>query len=110
MTPGAGYNKAGVGGNNIQALMGQILQPYDPSKRGAQNAPISAGLGTYRRDRGGRASGRAAAEHPSIASRRATAGGTAAGRRVCWPERRGRRLEYLAGLGPIPESGVPHGH
>jgi len=44
MTPGAGYNKAAVGGNNIQDLMNQILQPYDPTKWGAQNAPSVAGL------------------------------------------------------------------
>jgi hypothetical protein len=58
MTPGAGYNKAQVGGNNIQDLMNQILQPYDPSKWGAQNAPVSAGLGnTGATEAGGPAGG-----------------------------------------------------
>ena len=45
MTPGPGYQGSAVGGKNISGLINQILQPYDPTAWGAQNAPSAAGLG-----------------------------------------------------------------
>jgi hypothetical protein len=46
VTPGPGYNRNMTGGQNISNLMNSILQPYDVTKYGVENAPNYEGFGT----------------------------------------------------------------
>ena len=46
MTPSSMTNEPMTGGQNIQNLVNQILQPFNVNQWGAQNAPTAAGLGS----------------------------------------------------------------